>query len=340
VTSAQSIPVRRSKGVRRVVAEWRRLTGGRPVRDADRRTLLACSGGADSSALALGLGAAAGERLVLAHVVHDLRPRGESLADRDRAGELAESLGLPFVEAEVRVGPGNAEAGARRARYAALARLARERACPFVATAHHADDQLETLLMRLVRGAGLCGLGGVRTTRPLDGGVTLVRPMLRVTRADCERICEDAGWAWAEDTTNTDVSRLRSSIRYGVLPGLGELRGRAARRAADTAELLADAAGLIRDCAETLLADARRDGDALNWPREALSEQRPVVLGELIRLASGELNAGEGTDRLPSRVASRVAGAIRDASTEPRRFVLHRMIVTITAHHVRVEWGS
>jgi len=86
----------RDAGVRRIVRAWRALTGGRGVRDVDRRTLIACSGGVDSSALVLAL-ATATEHLVVAHVVHDMRGAEDALADRDAARVLAERVGLGFV---------------------------------------------------------------------------------------------------------------------------------------------------------------------------------------------------------------------------------------------------
>ena len=152
--------VRRSDpAVAEVVARWRRLTGG-------ARTLVACSGGADSVALLLMLRAATDD-LVAGHVVHDLRPRDEALADRDAVRGLADACGVPFVSEEVRVPAGNAEGMARTARYEALARMAQEHGCASVASAHHAGDQLEGVVMALVRGAGVRGLGGAQEIREI-----------------------------------------------------------------------------------------------------------------------------------------------------------------------------
>ncbi len=148
-------------------------------------------GGADSVALVLAL-AAATDRIVVGHVVHDLRTREEVEGDRDFVRDLTAELGLSFVERAVKVrskrrdgGKGNLEALARAARYDALVEMAAEAKCRFVATAHHADDQVETLLMGIMRGVGLVGLSGMAESRLLgragDGNgkrVWLIRPMI------------------------------------------------------------------------------------------------------------------------------------------------------------------
>lgn len=321
---------------RRVVASWRKLTGGGA--DSGRATLVACSGGADSSALVLAL-ATTPARIVVGHVVHDLRPHEVAQGDRDVARELAERLGLAFVESSVAVAdkPGNAEGEARDARYPALAEMACAHGCGSVASAHHADDQLETLLMRLIRGSGLRGLGGVSPTRPLGDGVTLVRPMLGVQRSDCERICSLADWTWAEDTTNADESRLRSAIRHGPAAGLSALEPAAAAHAAEASELLRDAAGLVDDAAEIVLADAEQTADAFGWPRARLGEVRAVVVGAAFRLAAERLLDGRGMDRVSGRTIRDAAWAVGDGVTDPRCFVLHGVEIEITAHRITVR---
>lgn len=228
------------------------------MRDPERRTLIACSAGADSSALALCL-AAAGNNLVVAHILHDLRPEDDAAADLEAARSLAFGLSLPFASTSVscKSKGGNLEAIARRERYAALVALAREHACPFIATAHHADDQLETLLMRLIRGSGPRGLSGIAPKRRLARGITLIRPMLDITRADAEAICRDAGVSWATDATNSDRTRLRAALRQDVLPALRRIApsiaitaGRVAAVQREIARELDHAASKLVACAE------------------------------------------------------------------------------------------
>lgn len=322
---------RRDPSVRRVALAWRRLTSG------GGRTLVAASGGVDSTALLLAL-ALASTDLVVAHVLHDIRPRADAEADRDAVRALAERLQLPFAESVVHVTGvrGNKESLARRERYAALSRLAAEHRCPYVATAHHADDQLETLLMALLRGAGPHGLRGIAPTRPLlQQSITLIRPMLHATRAEARRMCELAGIDWREDATNADESRLRAALRSRVIPLLREIRPASPRRAADTAELLRDAAAMI---------DARvREvfGDDSSWPRDRLRVVPILVLGAGLRRAALRCAGSVGADRLPARLARDAARAIRDTNTDPREFHWPRGVTLhVTAHRVEMYHES
>jgi len=320
------------------VSAWRLLTGGRRVRDPARRTLVACSGGADSSALALVLGRSAPGSVVLAHILHDLRPAAEAAADRDAAASLAARLGVPFAERAVTVlaVAGNAEAAARRARYAALEGIAGEHRCRFVATAHHGDDLVETVLMRLMRGAGPGGLAGLRPSRPLStgSGVHLVRPMLGVTHADARGICAAAGWTWAVDRTNADLTRLRAALRADVLPRLRALSPQLHLRVGAASELLAETEALARPLRAALLARAdRRDGE-LAWRRTDLREEPAVIVGAVLRAAAAELVGDRGQDRLGARVVRTAVRAVLDAETHPRRFAWPGIDLLVDAHAV------
>jgi tRNA(Ile)-lysidine synthase len=332
---------RRDPAVRRVARAWRELTGGTARgRDTRRRTLLACSAGADSSAMVLALTAAAPDpaaTLVVAHVVHDMRPDADALGDRDAARELADALGLPFVQARVSIHSerGNAEAAARRLRYAALERLAAEHGCRFIATAHHAGDQFESMLMGLIRGSGPRGLAGIAESAR-RGTVRLIRPMLGLTRAECERLCREAGWPWRDDATNRDEARLRAALRLHVIPALERLRPGAARRAARGASLFAGAAALVRERAQGLLERAACD-PGFAWGRRDLRREPAVVAGDTLRRAAVCLCDGQHADRLGSRLVMPVVHAIRARSTNPRRFAWPGAEVTVDAHNVRMR---
>ncbi|GAB4546153.1 MAG: hypothetical protein Tsb0013_04720 [Phycisphaerales bacterium] len=305
---------------RAVVARWRTLA---PMDDGP--TLVACSGGADSLALLLALASAEPESIRVAHVLHDMRPREDTFRDAEHVRSIAQALSLPFVQREVT--GADTEARARRLRYDALGDLARDHGCPFVATGHHADDQLETFIMRAIRGASPAGLRGIAEQRRLTPGVRLVRPMLTVTHDDCAACCEQAGVAWREDPTNTDTSRTRAALRARVLPALRTIRPDAAKRVSDAARLQRDAYQLVRQQSEMFRRDDRC------WTRDELRSTRNVVIAQ--RLREDAITLGAPPDRLTQRHLTPVLRAIRDSVTDPRTFEWGGGVrVRVTAHEV------
>lgn len=315
----------------RILRAWRRLAGGTRAKDADRRTLLACSGGADSSALVWAIASVRPADVVVAHVIHDLRAEPETHADRDAARDLADRLAVPFAETSVRIADtvGNAERAAREARYAALGALAGEHACPYIATGHHAEDQLETVLMALVRGAGPRGLGGMRPSRRLASGQTLIRPMLGVTRADAVMLCEHAGIEWREDETNQDTTRARASLRTSVIPELLTRRPGLGERLISSSALCHAAADMLRARGDRLLGRADGGSEGYVWTRAELRRASEAVLGEALRLGVHRLSAGVGVDRLSYEVIDRAVRAARSRSGEARRLILGPCVLTL-----------
>ncbi|MEO1008503.1 MAG: tRNA lysidine(34) synthetase TilS [Planctomycetota bacterium] len=294
---------------RAIVRSWRELTGGSSVDDADRPTLLAVSGGADSSALALALGRTRGVRSI-GHVVHDMRPRQDAEADRRLVEALGRVLDLPVRVAYADAG--NSEAAARTARYGALARLARNAECRYVAVAHQADDVLETMLANLIRGAGPRGLRGPAPRRAIGDGVTLVRPMLGVGRAEAEAICRHACWTWAYDATNDDPTRLRAALRAEVTPVLERLRPGASRRAARAARAIREAARVVRDAVnEAWPRVAMRTPSGLELAQPPMVDLPPAVREGLLRRAIDEV-AGRGHDRLSAATARSLSAWLVD----------------------------
>jgi len=180
------------------------------------------SGGADSTALLLGLVASAppGGRIVVAHAEHDLRAAAAD--DRAFVTALAARLGVEFAATRVEVraaaaGGEGLEARARRLRYRFFETVARDRAARHVLVAHTAADQAETILHRILRGTGPAGLAGMAAARQLCDGVGLLRPLLRVPREDVRAFLAAAAEAWREDESNADVRFARNFIRHEIL---------------------------------------------------------------------------------------------------------------------------
>jgi tRNA(Ile)-lysidine synthase len=198
-----------------------------PVFDKINRShlvIVGLSGGADSVCLS-GILHDAGFRVEAAHLNHQLRPEAES--DAEHAKRIAEKIGIPFLVKSVDVGGFANENGlsieeaARKCRYRYLFETARTRKAKYVAVAHTADDQIETILMHLVRGAGLSGLKGMTPITRLpefDAEIPLIRPILHLWRSDTEAYCRQNNLEFILDASNSDQTYFRNRIRHSLIP--------------------------------------------------------------------------------------------------------------------------
>ncbi len=256
---------------------------------------------------------------VAAHVQHHLRDNAER--DAELVAGLCRRLDVPYHRRDVHPGasPGNLAANARRLRYEALCEVARDTGAPFVATAHHAADQLETMLAALGRGAGIEGLAGMRWARPLGEGVTLVRPLLEVRPATLRDLCRRAGAPFHDDPTNADPSTLRGRLRRDVLPVLEELWPGAAARASGTAGMIDAARALVNEKLRAVFGPPGRR----HWPRAALRDLPAALVAAGLRRAvlAARGAPAPGSADSPGRVQlQRAAAAILDDVRRPRRF--------------------
>ena len=235
----------------------RKLTNALGAPDAPgafEHLLVAVSGGPDSTALLAALAELAPARnwrLTAAHLDHGLRGE-EGVREGERVAALAERLGVPHVRRAIAVPPGaNLEARARAARYRELGRLATELGATRIVTGHTQDDQVETLLLRLLRGAGRRGLGGMR---PLRG--RLYRPFLAVTRADVRRFLSERDLGYSVDRSNAQLRHVRNRVRRLLVPFLEvEFNPRLAPALAALASRLRDEDDLLA----ALASDRMRD---------------------------------------------------------------------------------
>jgi tRNA(Ile)-lysidine synthase len=257
--------------LRRLEPVLRRALRGPCALPAGSRVLVAVSGGADSTALLLGLESVAREfglSVVAAHLDHGLRGDA-SAADRDHVRRLCRRLRIRLLSARVdaaaRMGRERlrGESGLRVLRRRFLLAAARRAEAVAIATGHTADDQLETVLMRLARGTGPTGLGGMRPRRG-----RWLKPLLEVDRATIEAELGRHRVTWREDATNAQPEFARSRLRHDVVPalvralapGADPVRARAtlARNAARAAAEATWGAHRLERTAEALLRDAAR----------------------------------------------------------------------------------
>lgn len=211
--------------VERVEQAWR------PELWREVHVLVAVSGGADSMALLRALcdikrrSGGAGEVLA-AHVHHGIHAAADAdarwVADEMRDLHVRSTVRRVDVQGESAEQGDGLESAARSLRYAQLRAVAEAWGARFVATAHTADDQVETILHRILRGTGVRGLAGIPQKRRLGPTAVLIRPLLDVTRQEVLEYLSEIGQAYREDPTNRDVSFTRNRVRRELLPLLRE----------------------------------------------------------------------------------------------------------------------
>lgn len=193
-----------------------RLTGGNPALSGSPAIGLAVSGGPDSLALMLLAHAAFPGAIRVATVDHGLRP--EAAAEADFVAQLCAERGIAHdvLRPEASI-TGNIQSAAREARYRLLNEWADAHGLRWIATAHHADDQLETLLMRIARGSGIAGLSAIR-----ESNGRIIRPLLGFTKAQLIAVCEQSGVHPCEDPSNAnaDFDRVRMRNWLKTAPAL------------------------------------------------------------------------------------------------------------------------
>ncbi len=186
--------------------------------------LIGCSGGADSVALVHLLHAVSQSnywqwKLRLVHINHQTRP-GENELDDALVRQLARQLRIPLSVARLRPSSHTrTEAELRQLRWNKFHAVASRFRCTCIVTAHHADDQAETVLMRLLRGAGVNGLGAIHPVRR-HASIKVVRPVLHIRKKQLVEYLTSHSIPWREDASNTDIHHLRNRIRQEILPAL------------------------------------------------------------------------------------------------------------------------
>ena len=232
---------------------------------------IAYSGGLDSSALlhlASVYGRQHGVPVFAFHVHHGISPNADAWLAHCEAASTA--LGVSFAARKVVLGSrkSGVEAAARKLRYAALGALCAEHGVRLLLTAHHLDDQAETVLLQLLRGSGTAGLSGMdaANTAPellANADLTMARPLLPLSRSQLENYVNEHAIGYVDDESNSDSRYARNALRHKVMPALAEAFPGYQERFARSAAHAQSAQRLLGELAEQDLA-ASRDGDCLN----------------------------------------------------------------------------
>lgn len=287
--------------------------------------MVAVSGGPDSTALLLLACALVARRtpppfgeIFVGHVDHGLRAEGAGEAALVRS--TCERLGVGFAMERLawEIDAGVSSGDARDARWDALNRLAVRQGASTILCGHHADDQAETVLLRLARGTGLAGLAGIPEARDLPGGMRIVRPLLSVGRADLVGLVRAAGVPVVDDPTNDRADVARGLVRHEVMPRLESLHpGASGRIAALATEARAGGRGPDR-------ASAARPPVSIRWSRAEFRVGDDPAVASLLRESIRAIPGVEPLvlDGIPRASWLGIARAILDHETRRRGFDL------------------
>jgi tRNA(Ile)-lysidine synthase len=306
VTVAPDLIARFARDVARV------LPPGAASREEERMAL-AVSGGPDSLALLLLSTLARPGQVAVLTVDHGLR--AEAAGEARFVAEICASLSVPHETLRVTIGdePAGIQATARRERYAAMAAWSAALGIGTLATAHHLDDQAETVMMRIERGAGVSGLSGIRPERDLSHGVRLIRPLLGWRRADLVEIVRAAGIVAIDDPSNRDPRYDRAAMRARLSAGWPD----PVRLAAVAGHMMQAEDALAFSA--TQLFEERFDPAAATLvahdiPREL---RRRLLIKALNKLAKNPILRGDEVDRLLDRLAENRVSTLAGLRIEP-----------------------
>lgn len=261
--------------------------------------VVAVSGGVDSMVmlnLFMRFRDAAGLKLTVAHVNHGLRGAASD-SDQELVGRVAADYGVPIVSTNWNFdGAGNLQDEARRFRLGFLTETARELQAPFIATGHNQNDQAETVLMHMIRGAGLKGLAGIPWQAELVDGISLVRPLLGVDRAHIESYAQEQGVLFAEDASNATDAYARNELRHKLMPAMEEFNGQVVQNLAAQADRLRDDDQALDNVAQAFCErELEEEGGGVCLSRPALCAllpalRRRVLISVFERIAGSRAN--------------------------------------------------
>lgn len=313
--------------INKVIANFRKLVHSDKV-------IICCSGGADSMAL-LFCAQKAFDNILVVHALHDMREIDEALVDAEFVRNYCTKNNLDFEQVSINLRdldnkPGS-EKEYREMRYFEISRCAKMFDFKFAATGHHADDQLETMIMKMCRGAGLRGLAGISPSVCMEH-VTYVRPLLDVSKESIFDICKQNNLPYIEDQTNSDESYTRNFIRAKVIPQLKQVFPNCAENSNKLSTNLLDAQKLV-DKHLNLLQEYETAPNEIRI--EALQISNDIIIYEWLRKACKHTNSMFAVDSLNKDETQKVVEAIR--LKEKKTFMLPSKVrVKISLDTVRV----
>ena len=313
-----------SAGRHPLAATLERALFERCMLSSDSTLLIGCSGGADSTALSVLSAALARRRQprisspVLMHVDHGLRSESSTQAGQVR--RLAARIGVDvrIISLDMAADQADLSATARRLRYAALHDVASELGCSHVACAHHAEDRFETIIHGLCRGVGTEALSNPRWYRQMDS-VTLVRPLLSVSRLELRAFCHSLDIEFFDDPTNEDLTTMRGSLRDSVLPPLEKRWPGASCRASAAIDRLSVAADSLERELSGILSNVPSDHLDLS----TLESDDPGFIAALVRkwiLRFANSQGHDLRDQLSASLFEDIVRAAGDKVQRPRSF--------------------
>lgn len=322
------------KAINTVISEFRRLY-------AKNKTtpVIALSGGVDSIALLFCVSIAKIE-VKPVFVFHGIRSTEEELRSQKAAMDACSQLNVGNLTScsTSSINQNMTEDNARFHRYLNLERHAGKNG--IIATAHHADDQLETMIMRLCRGSGIHGLAAIppssRIPIPIPGSdCKIIRPMLQICKDDCIEICEQNNLSWHEDVTNKDTKITRNKIRQEVLPILKSLYPKASKHASEAAFKLRDISDLVESRVDYIKKFEKSSVILVEIDRDVLRGEKDAPIAEYVRDVTRRMNDGKRLDRINTTMTEKLINSIR--SNNPNKFDWPGMRIKVSKKIVRFE---
>ena len=294
--------------------------------DASSPILVGFSGGADSSALLLMLkiySEQSGAQIYAAHINHGIR--GDE-ADRDErfCKDFSESLGIELfstrldIPAIAKQSGESIESAARNERYRFFNEIMQRKSIPILATAHNADDNLETMIFNLTRGAGLSGLCGIPSVRQTENGI-VIRPILSMEKRDIIAFCRDNGINFVTDSTNADIEYTRNKIRNQIIPLLKEINRGVTQNASRTVEALKEDASYLQSATDEFL-NSLNEKNSIDL--NLFNSFHPAIINRAMMRIYSELSNGNTLEAVHINAINELAkkGASHSSVSLPQGF--------------------